>query len=288
MNVAILVVLYDKLLEDSNSLKSLLAICPDNVSLTVINNGPEKIINITSFHTNLVSKFKCFKLIEYVNNKPLSILYNDFINSMPDVDYYILFDDDSIISSDFISVINNLGDEEFDILVPKIKSIRDERIYYPVEEGVVVEQERALDPKKTFSIGSGMIISNSCVNKILMNYPTIFDERYAFYGVDMSIFRRIRLIIKKSKKPCFTLITRGMVLHSLSRIDSKLTIFRASERLIDATLTFRNYFGFMNAIDLVRIFARGFSVLGWHKSLSIILTYVFSGCHHRSKKWNSN
>ena len=287
MKVAILVVIYDKQLDDSNTLKSLLKVRPDNVFLTVINNGPDLLMSDSECHFQLNEKFKNLELIEYINNKPLGILYNDFIRSMPDADYYILMDDDSIISNEYISVINGLGDEDFDLLLPKIKSIKDNCIYYPVEQGVIIDQDRRLDSVQVFSNGSGMIISKTCVQKILMHFPTVFDERYAFYGVDMSIFRRIRIISKKNKSDMFLIISKATILHSLSRIDSTLSFFRASERLIDATLTFRNYFGIKNAIFFLKVFVKCFSVLGGNKSLAIFIKHLFSGCHERTKKWKS-
>lgn len=287
MKVAILVVIYDKQLDGSNTLKSLLNVRSGNLFLTIVNNGPNILSPDSEIHFKLNEKFKVVEVIEHTNNKPLSILYNDFIASMDDADYYILMDDDSILTDEYISMISSLGKNDFDILVPRIKSIKDDCIYYPVEHGSVIVEDRILDSMKVFSIGSGMIISKCCVEKILAFFLNVFDERYAFYGVDMSIFRRIRIISRKIKGNDFLIVSKSMVLHSLSRVDSPLTFFRASERLIDAALTFRNYFSVLNAIDFFRILLKCFPTLGLNNSLKISLTTFFNGCHFRIKKWNS-
>lgn len=287
MKVAILVVIYDKQLDGSNTLKSLLNVRSGNLFLTIVNNGPNILSPDSEIHFKLNEKFKVVEVIEHTNNKPLRILYNDFIASMDDADYYILMDDDSILTDEYISMISSLGKNDFDVLVPRIKSIKDDCIYYPVEHGSVIVEDRILDSMKVFSIGSGMIISKCCVEKILTFFSNVFDERYAFYGVDMSIFRRIRIISRKIKGNDFLIVSKSMVLHSLSRVDSPLTFFRASERLIDAALTFRNYFSVLNAIDFFRILLKCFPTLGLNNSLKISLTTFFNGCHFRIKKWNS-
>lgn len=150
MKVAILVVIYDKQLDGSNTLKSLLNVRSGNLFLTIVNNGPNILSPDSEIHFKLNEKFKVVEVIEHTNNKPLSILYNDFIASMDDADYYILMDDDSILTDEYISMISSLGKNDFDILVPRIKSIKDDCIYYPVEHGSVIVEDRILDSMKVF------------------------------------------------------------------------------------------------------------------------------------------
>lgn len=109
MKVAILVVIYDKQLDGSNTLKSLLNVRSGNLFLTIVNNGPNILSPDSEIHFKLNEKFKVVEVIEHTNNKPLSILYNDFIASMDDADYYILMDDDSILTDEYISMISSLG-----------------------------------------------------------------------------------------------------------------------------------------------------------------------------------
>ncbi|MHA0974708.1 hypothetical protein ACR9HQ_14690, partial [Enterobacter ludwigii] len=70
--MSILVVLYNKKIQDSVTLDSILQVtCKENLSLTIINNGPEKLSGIDDFINNH-KDFKNINFYEFLENRSLS------------------------------------------------------------------------------------------------------------------------------------------------------------------------------------------------------------------------
>ncbi|CAI0883319.1 glycosyltransferase family protein [Serratia entomophila] len=239
--VSILVVLYNKKLEESKTLKSLLSYEILNAELFIANNGPSNIeVANNSFYTRLENHFGKVYVGNFIENRPLSVIYNDFINGNDFSEKFILLDDDSELSEGFINAINSNA-KDFDLELPRIKSVVDGTIYYPVEQGrVVTEDKEHLDIQSTISIGSGLIISRCLIEKFSAAGRNLFDERFALYGVDYSLFRIMKRINKKNKTD-FNLKTQSYINHSLSRAEGKASEHTVNERLYDAILSARHY-----------------------------------------------
>ncbi|MEF3090115.1 glycosyltransferase family 2 protein [Raoultella scottii] len=236
IKVAFVIVLYDKKVNDSTTIKSLLLSGISDVTVVIHNNGPQKI----ELDSDLIIESRCknveLKLNNCTSNKPLSVIYNDFIEEYNHFDKFIIFDDDSEVTSSFIKAIY---DCEYDVQLPLIISRIDGKIYYPMTYGKVVEGEGTFDPQCTHSIGSGLIIDKRVVDIFKSKATQLFDEHYALYGVDISFFRRIWLF--STQGDVFKFKTSSRLIHSLSRAEGEESTFRRKERLIDFAITVRHY-----------------------------------------------
>jgi hypothetical protein len=75
--IAVLIVLYNKKIKDSATIKSVLEIGnKQNLSLSIVNNGPEKIEDFSEFK-NKNSDFDSIEFHEFLENKSLSKIYNN-------------------------------------------------------------------------------------------------------------------------------------------------------------------------------------------------------------------
>lgn len=238
-NISILIVLFNKELNESKTLISLLQ-CESlaKVFLKILNNGPKEILVEGEFFEDLLTRFDNVIFETRLENAPLSKLYNEFIDGNVDSDYFVILDDDSKLDGDFIS---NITEQDADILVPRILSIDDGRFYYPTQHGVVVENEGMMEPAELMSISSGLTISKRLVSLMLSHYPDVFDESFALYGIDTSFFLRIRRMTRNNPSllsvKCISLIR-----HSLSRAQEKNSSeFRTVERLYDFAITAKHY-----------------------------------------------
>lgn len=101
MNTLIAIILYNKEIENSLTINSLLNNSYQNYDLVVINNGPNR-INYKIFEEAIPQgKIKNFFFEEFLDNKPLSFLYNEVINKYQNADRFILLDDDSLLDANF-------------------------------------------------------------------------------------------------------------------------------------------------------------------------------------------
>ncbi|WP_241587730.1 hypothetical protein [Rosenbergiella epipactidis] len=238
MNTGILVILYGKGLHDSKTISKLLDTTIDECCyLHIVNNGPEEIlISNNNVLESLKIKFKNVLVEQFLENRPLSFLYNSFLNN--DYDRFIFFDDDSDIPLYFFRNSLNVFKSEvgIDIQLPIIKSIVSNKYFYPVVNDVVIKKSGFTESNdEVFSIGSGIIIYSSLINKFREFNLTLFDNRFALYGVDFSLFRRIHFLKKKGIN-VGVYITQELK-HSLSRESGSISKWREKERLIDYTLT---------------------------------------------------
>lgn len=277
INVIILVVLYDKDICDSSTITSLLEGGVENVKLVIHNNGPRSV----TISDGLVKEFKAKNvetiLINHIKNKPLSVLYNDFITENISFERYCILDDDTYVTSSYIATLHEM---KHDLEVPLIKNKSEEIFYYPVSNNRVVTKYGVLDPNSTISIGSGLIISNEFVRKYAIYDFRIFDESYAFYGVDFSLFRRLKKISKSGVH--FQLRATSTLAHELSRTEKKFSQFRRSERIIDFAITVRKY---PSSKLFFEFFARTilYSCSFRWSDLSLLIKTLVDGIHPRCK-----
>lgn len=271
---SILVVLYNKRLIESTTLKTLQLEKHSNLRLVIYNNGPILVEDNEGFLDTLKKIFNDVVFIQDISNKPLSKLYNDFLEQYESKRYYI-FDDDTIIPEGYFSE----SKDKSDITVPIIRTLSGDIVYPKVGSNVCINNEIKEDDF-FYTIGSGLVIHETLLKKFSIFNMSLFDERYALYGVDVSIFRRI-LYLKKMGEDIAISVDKELT-HSLSRIDEKQNSFRNKERLIDNVITLRHYplstihsVIFFSKMLLKRLFLLKFS------EVALMFIILYKGIHPR-------
>lgn len=276
--IIFLIVLYNKNIDESTTVKTLLdSSSVLDVKIIIHNNGPDDITLPLSVFNAFRKKGADIELVNCTQNKPLSILYNEFVFFNSDYDKYILFDDDSVITNAFVEQIYST---DYDLLLPKITSIKDRQTYYPIIDEVVITDDKFLPVKRVFSIGSGLIFTRVFLDKFSKHSLKPFDESFALYGVDFSLFRRMSRLESKGEK--FKIKSAGQILHSLSRTEGKETKFRREERLIDFSLTTRHYPSF---VQIYRFFKKSIKEILCLRVRNLYVMYesFFHGSHPRCR-----
>ncbi|HHO8474704.1 TPA: hypothetical protein ACRX0N_001642 [Klebsiella pneumoniae] len=233
MKNRILVVLYGKEPSESVTLQSLLNMHECNSALTIYNNGPANIDENDLVINKLLLCFSSVDIVQDLSNKPLSVLYNNFLNR--DGDRFFLFDDDTNVPNGYLSC----SEENIDVRIPIIRTSANEIMYPKIGSKVITSECIVPEDVFIYSIGSGLVIYKSLVELFTKLNLKLFDERYALYGVDVSLFRRI-MKVKESGEQVVIKVEKEMI-HSLSRIDESPSSFRLRERLIDNVITLRHY-----------------------------------------------
>ncbi|WP_370429473.1 glycosyltransferase family 2 protein [Klebsiella aerogenes] len=276
---AFLVVVYNKTIEQSETIKTLMKFSYDNAQLTIYNNGPRNIIISDAENQQFNNVFEKINIVNDLNNRPLSLVYNQFIEENEGAKSIILLDDDTEITSSFVDIIHS---SKADLELPKIVSRETGRTYYPMSSGEVPETYGDLDPYNYFcvSIASGLIISRSLIREFYKNNLQLFDERYAFYGVDSSFFKRLKKLLNAGV--CFDIKTSCYIRHSLSLTEEKFNDFRFKERLWDAAISTRRYPSIWQSYMFTKTF---FLLFKYYKIdyFIILFTGFFRGKHPRCK-----
>lgn len=273
--VALVVVLYGKALEDSLTIQSLLGFEQKLDHLLIVNNGPAVIDENSALLSVLAQKHLHVVLENQVQNKPLSWIYNDFIQQYG-ADYYVLFDDDTEVNIEYQNMLFTV--RGIDIELPKIISKADDIQYYPLVDGAIHQKDGIIsNATEIFSIGSGLVISKGVKQYFIENKMELFDSHFALYGVDFSFFRKINRIKQKSK--VFTISSRSYLNHSLSRTEKQKNVWREKERLYDLVLTLKYYYSYAE-LRILKLFLR--KILGGKiKEALLILSTVINGAHPR-------
>ncbi|WP_130016024.1 glycosyltransferase family 2 protein [Serratia liquefaciens] len=274
MNYAILVVLYNKEMKDSETLNSLSKYSFPTGDIRVLNNGPYKINQDNDLFDKLKLKYNNIEVITHLDNRPLSKIYNEFIGDAS-YDYYVILDDDSELTSDFMS---SIGNANVDIILPQILSKTDGSIYYPVKNGLVVNECKSLDLAGVVSITSGVIIKRDLIKKVRARFSNVFDERFALYGIDTSFFLRLQRL--RDKGVMLSAKCESILYHSLSRTEGKMPKFRRIERLYDIAVTARHYPEYVTFYHLVKKIILSLANLDF-QGAAILIKYYTIGKHPR-------
>lgn len=239
MKVCFLVVVYNKALYESSTINSLLKISDKNYECLIVNNGPNKVntkLNENSDHAK-------FDFVEYLDNKPLSIIYNNFFLHYCDFDRYVILDDDSILTDGFIDRVFESNGIYYDLELPKIFDQND-KLYYPLKNWETISKNEFIlnyNSDVIFSIGSGLVVSKKLVNKFKEKKINLFNESFAFYGVDFSFFWELQnnnfgeLIISSKSK----------IIHNMS-LHGEISDFKRSELYLNFALQIRHYPNIVN------------------------------------------
>ena len=283
MNALIIAVIYNKRINNSQTLNSLLDALEVNAHLLIFNNGPGALEIDDETYIGLKEKFNGKVFIqEDLSNRPLSVLYNYAIDEYSGYSYYCLFDDDTNIPADYFVEIEKAKNlHPVDLMLPVIRSVSDDVVHYPLVNNQPTDTKGVLSSENTvFSIGSGLVIFNSLIECFKNNNLKLFDERYAFYGVDFSLFRRIRRI--KKEGGTINIAVVSSLSHSLAKTKKVKENWRKCEITIDQALTTK-FYG-KTPFDILFVIAKKLLKLDFNNALLAFKTYS-TGCHPRSKKY---
>lgn len=239
MKTCICIVVYNKKAHESVTINHLIDsyILNDTDYLAVvINNGPLSIAGETFLDSNKIT------LLECLDNKPLSHIYNNLFVSFPAFDRYVILDDDTPIGIEFFNDIDKNYYDGIDLQIPIILDSDGERRYYPLINKKVFQGQPPIliNPDVSIlSIGSGLVIYNSLLRKFKSVEEKLFDMRYALYGVDFSLFRRVEKL--KASGVLVNIQISSTIKHSLSRVDGDYSEWRQRERVYDYALSVRFY-----------------------------------------------
>lgn len=279
----IVVILYNKEIRDSLTINSLNSSEVKNTTLHIINNGPNEIKLDNDCDDFTLNENNEVKIFNFLDNRPLSIIYNQALNNIG-YDRYILFDDDSVLSENFFHSIDVFSDDKIDLQLPRIIDRKTQRITYPRVRGYEGFDKDGMFkiPQNThfYSIGSGLVIYKKLVDTFYRNNLTVFDERFALYGVDLSLFRRVERLKKNGEE--INAQINSFLIHSLSSTSEKMTDWRYKERLYDHVLSMRFYSKnkFRLCINFGRAILKELCKFNFENVHLIIMTF-FRGKHPR-------
>jgi hypothetical protein len=283
----VLVLLYNKEISDSMTLNAILESSLNYVGhqLVIWNNGP-KYLNCVEVSGFLNLGFSV-SIRETLDNVALSEIYNTVIDEF-DSSYYVILDDDSTLTSDYLAVIKSCDAD--DIFVPVIEC--NGRCYSPQVNGRAYNGSNSSADMRVVAITSGIIISKTMSSRIKDVYGQVFDENFVFYGVDSTFFDRVYDAGLSNSIRIVPGFEHGLSSFENESIDKKK--WRAKEYSISETLRLKYYCHDGVCLKLCRF------VLRVLKSISLtimrdpnarypfvmIKTYLV-GAHPRSKNYKS-
>lgn len=236
INYLAIVILYNKKICESQTLTTLIKNAkslPQGFKLVVWNNGPEDV----NWCCDLID-------VEIINsdvNSPLSEIYNVLIERYLS-NCYCIFDDDTTLNSNYFSHLEKLNNSYPAMLVPKV--FCNGNAIYP-------RKLSSHDFKHVYreffvSSMSGLAFNRDLVTSIIQVQGFFMDTRFAFYGVDTSLFLNLQNSRLKVK-----FLFYGHLEHDLSSYsESGLSSFRFKERCYDQALMFTNYRSYYNSFSI--------------------------------------
>lgn len=223
MKVAILIVVYKKQLNESETLISLIRLLKDNnekiAYCRIVNNGPIEINNDLLIPDNMVVDF-----IQSITNRPLSMIYNDFIKDYDGFDRFVILDDDSKLSKEYIERI--YSSEVYDLELPKVYNDSNE-IISPLLNWKFIDKGRSnlkLSEGFILSVGSGLVIDKSLLYLFKSLEILPFNEALSLYGVDSSFFLELR----KKNFSKIIITSKSYIYHDMS-LHGKISNFKKYE-----------------------------------------------------------
>lgn len=236
-NSSILVLLYNKEISESPTLNSILSsdFIFTNSHLVIWNNGPLSLRNLDT--DKLCRLGLTVDIIQTLDNIPLSVVYNKFIDKFKS-DKYVILDDDSTVNKKYLTDALSIGNNE--IGLPIIECMRD--VKSPIINGNLAMKTGIYSNNDCIiAIGSGMVLGHDVLMKIKNTHGTIFDERFILYGVDVTFCYRVN-------KTCFDDLEIHVIsgfAHALSKMsdeEDNISNFRRKERSYDLGLRLKYYY----------------------------------------------
>ncbi|MEQ9967618.1 hypothetical protein ABRP72_00265 [Pectobacterium carotovorum] len=219
MKITSIVIIYNSTLENSDTLRSILASHTKNITLDVLiwNNGPSLLNeeDVQHFLASCQEKGIRAKVFQDIRNLSLSKIYNFFIE-VNEFNFITILDQDSILPKDFFIRLSTVKDA--DVVAPKIIAKKNDVYtqYYPhlyENPDIIISEGHIQSPIE--SAMSGITISKNAVDKIITFRGYVFEEKLAFYGIDNDFFRTIKIM----KYDQLSLFCLNEIHHSLSALD---------------------------------------------------------------------
>ncbi|GLY61377.1 hypothetical protein Pcaca05_22340 [Pectobacterium carotovorum subsp. carotovorum] len=233
MKITSIVIIYNSTLENSDTLRSVLASQTKNIVLDILiwNNGPSLLNeeDVQHFLASCQEKGIRAKIFQDIRNLSLSKIYNFFIE-VNEFNFVTILDQDSILPKDFFIRLSTVKDA--DVIVPKIIAKKNDVYtqYYPHlydNPDIIISEGHIQSPIE--SAMSGITISKNAVGKIITFRGYVFEEKLAFYGIDNDFFRTIKIM----EDDQLSLFCLNEIHHSLSALDPEeaQSNFRVTETL---------------------------------------------------------
>lgn len=247
-----------------------------NSHVYVWNNGPISLDPSCSIYLSKIRENGWdVHYSEDITNRPLSLLYNNFIN-VADSNRFVILDHDSVLSNSFLQAIYYSNDC-YDLILPKI--IAKDKYLYPRVNDIVIENDSFLRQEGLMSIGSGICINRSLTEIMKRKFGSVFDENFALYGVDTTFFLRVQNLSCSIKILC-----KGLLFHSLSRLENEdinTNKMRSLERAYDLGLMLRHY----PSVKLVKLFILALCLKVDYPLFPTIISFI-KGVHPRCRNNN--
>lgn len=185
-----LVVLYNKSLYTSDTLKGLLSAAPQlqNMKASIFVWDNSNIASLNSNEIDFLSEKFSFEYYHCPSNKPLSYVYNKVIDkfvALSEYKYLVVLDDDSQILPEYFDELKNIiaSHNNVDIILPVAKSnnviISPAKLFF-VKGKYFKKIKSGVYTGKLLAINSGMAIAKSFIE--LNNFR--YDTRLLSYGTD--------------------------------------------------------------------------------------------------------
>lgn len=271
--VAVLVALYNQQIQESKTISSLRLLkekLGENIHITIWNNGPKELPEISD------DLFYCdIRFIQEVSNKPLSYVYNHFMDSI-DAEKYVFFDQDTLINEKYIEEL--LSDSSM-VSIPIIAC--DEKIYSPTTcSGEPISTDSYVNCK-IVGIGSGICLRRKVKEQFISKFGEVFDSRFVLYGVDTTFFLRLHTLDKE-----VSINVLSSVQHSLSKMEKESLAtkkFRKKERAYDLGLRLRYYFSLELLIVVAKKLLANLLFVRNEINVKDFFIALISGTHYRRK-----
>lgn len=276
--IALVVIVYNKTLKESATLQGLSRFNTPLHHLVIVNNGPNS-VSEDDLLLELKQKHEQVTLENHLENKPLSWIYNDLIEKNT-ADYYVMFDDDTELNSEYEHHLF-YGLNNTDIELPKIYARIDKVQHFPMlNEQLLMSSGQIEQIKTIFSVGSGLVLSERIKKMFKDKFGHVFDQHFAFYGVDSTFFLRLNQMIKAGYEMKIT--SDSYLNHGLSLTEEAMTDWRKKEFIYENTLKVKYYSGsfLMARLKFLRLMYRKLSHFEFRDLKLVIKTFI-SGKHPR-------
>jgi hypothetical protein len=244
----------------------------------IVNNGPNA-VEEDELLLELKQKHLQVTLENHLENKPLSWIYNDLIEKNT-ADYYVMFDDDTEINSEYEQHLF-YGLQNTDIELPKIYARIDKVQHFPMlNDQLLLHSGQVRQIQTIFSVGSGLVLSERIKHVFIEKFGHVFDQHFAFYGVDSTFFLRLNQMIHAGNQ--FKITSNSYLNHGLSLTEEAMTDWRKKEFIYENTLKVKYYSGslWMARLKFLRLMYRKFSHFEF-RDLKIVIKTFMSGKHPR-------
>lgn len=203
------IVLYNKAIVDSNAINSLRQL--KNVDLIIVDNSDQAIDN------EAYAKVHKLNYIANHENIGLSKAYNKIIKLLlpSNYQYLLLLDDDTTITQEYIDELNQLVNNNYDVIIPRIIDKASKKLYSPKvynHTSLLTHLYNDKPYKHIKAINSGLCIKIEVFNHFQ------YDENNFLYFVDVDFFENC-----VNRQNLSTTITKTSLVQELSHLTQSLT-----------------------------------------------------------------